>query len=86
MRKRRRLRVQDRIKRRDQRVAHHSLVEEVQLEDQNGFRNVLKMEEKSFEELLEKVRPNIRRKQQVWESQNVHNWQCIVWLNEPPIG
>ena len=48
------------IRRRQQHGAHHALMVELTTEDPGGFRNLLRMNEIDFEELLEKMTPVIK--------------------------
>lgn len=49
------------IARRDRLGAYHALHEELTSEDPTGFKNFVRMDEESFNELLLKVTPKIQR-------------------------
>ena len=50
------------ISRRTKWGCHHALLQELKREDTKSFRNFLRMDQTSFEQLLEKVTPLIERK------------------------
>jgi len=55
------------IKRRNVFGAHHALLEELRREDPNSYKNILRMSNEAFQELLHLVTPLIKRKDTIFE-------------------